>query len=214
MRVASWLLILCTILGGVAVFLPSIELRVNGQGFGKRTELSLYKASTDRAMVRRLLAAYRHSKQRKLGGELIHVVTPHVTSRLGHTKEALEDARDAMDTLDDLTDDDIRLAGTVFTVTLWSLIGLEAVLVALVFGQLMSGIYRRGRMVVAVLVALVVAVASAALHVACREAVWEANDEIGRTTIALAPAAYVIPIAAFVSLLAAIALVTHRRSRG
>jgi hypothetical protein len=208
-RVAAWVFVLCTGLGAVAVFLPSVELQLHGAAVSKRAQLSLHTASTDRALVRRLLAGYRRSEHRRLGGALVREVTPRVT---GRPRAALEDARDAMDTLDDVTDDDVRTAGTVFLVTLWTLIGLDAAMILLVFPPLMRGAFGRGRMAVALVAALAAAALGVALHVACREAVWEANDEIGRTALVLAPGAYVLPLAALSGLVSAVVLVA-RRSR-
>lgn len=44
---------------------------------------------------------------------------------------------------------------------------------------------------------------------ASREAVWQANAELGRTTVVLAAGAYVIPIAAIAALFTAIVLVVR-----
>jgi hypothetical protein len=208
-RVAAWVFVLCTALGAVAVFLPSVELQLGGAAVSKRTQLSLHTASTDRALVRRLLTAYRHSERRRIGGAIVRKVTPRVG---GRARAALDDARDAMDTLDDVTDDDVRTATTAFLITLWTLLGLNAVMLLLVFPPLMRGTFRRGRMAAALVAALLVAAIAVALHVACREAIWEANDELGRTALVLAPGAYALPIATLAGLVSAIVLVA-RRSR-
>jgi lysylphosphatidylglycerol synthetase-like protein (DUF2156 family) len=206
-RVASWTFVLCTALGAVAVFLPSIELRGAGE-VTKHAQLSLHAASTDRELVRKLIAAYHGNSKRHLGATFLHKVTPRAS---GRPRAALEDARDAMDTLDDVSDDDVRTAGTIFTIALWTLLGLDAVMAGLVFGELMRGVFRRGRLVVALAASVVVAAIAIALHLACREAVWQANDEVGRTALVLAAGAYVLPIAAVAALIAAIVLVARRR---
>jgi hypothetical protein len=205
-RVASWVFVLCTALGAVAVFLPSVEL----PGAGKVTrhaQLSLYTASTDRELVRRLFAAYHRNSKRQLGAALLHKVTPRAS---GRPRAALEDARDAMDTLDEVSDDDVRTAGTVFTIVLWTLLGLEVAIACLVFTELMRGGFRRGRLITALAGAVVVAAIAIALHLACREAVWEANDELGHAAVRLAAGAYVIPVAAVAALAAGIAVVARR----
>jgi hypothetical protein len=116
-----------------------------------------------------------------------------------------------MDTLDDVSDDDVRTAGIALVATLCVLLGLDAAIAALVFGAVMRGSYRRGRFVAALVAQLLVAAIAIALHIACREAVWEANDEVSRTVLTLGPGAYVVPIAAVAGLVTAIALVARRR---
>jgi len=119
----------------------------------------------------------------------------------------LGDARDAMDTLDDVSEDDVRTAGTWFAVALGVLLALDAAIALVVFTQLMSGAYRRSRMVAALVGSVLVAAIAIALHALCRVAVWEANEEIGRSALALAPGAYVIPLAAIAALVTAVVLV-------
>lgn len=207
MRVAAWLVILATVLGGIAVFLPSLELRVAGRAVSRRTEVSLYRVARDRAVIRKLIAAYHRSEKRKLGERLIHAASPHVDGTLGRhlgkVREVFDDARDAMETLDDTSDDDVRLATTVFTGVLAALLGLDAVLVLLVVVPLVGG--RRGRTILTAFLALIVAAIAVALFLLCREVAWHANDEIGVSAVALTRAAYVLPAAAVLGLLAAVA---------
>ncbi len=207
MRVASWAFVLCAALVAVALFLPSLELRVGGRSVSKRTERSLYQVSSDRALIHRMLVAYHASDKPKLGTKIVRAVAPRTT---GRPRAALEDARDAMETLDEVTDDDIKSAGTVLTITVWSLVGLEAVLILLVFGQLMSGSFRRGRLVLAVLGSILAVAVAIALHIVCREAAWQVNDEVGRTILTLGPGIYALPLAAIAALVASVVLVARR----
>lgn len=207
MRVASWAFVLCAVLGAIGVFMPSIDLRFGGRAVTRRAQLSLHAASTDRELVRNLIAAYHRSSKRQLGGQLVRAVTPRAS---GRPRAALEDARDAMAALDDVSDDDVRTAGMIFTIVLWALLGLDAVMAALVFTELMRGAFRRGRLIAALAASVVVAAIAVALHLACREAVWEANDEVGRTAVVLAAGAYVIPFSGVAAMIAAIVLVARR----
>lgn len=209
MRVASWVFVLCAVLGSAGVFLPSIELQLRGSAVSRRTELSLYRIAADRKTARHLLAMYRSSSKRQLGAKLLHTVSPRVGGRV---RAALDDARDAMDTLDDVSDDDARLAGIVLIAALGALLGLEAIAAALVFGELMRGSFRRGRHAAALIAAVLVTAIAVALHLACREIVWEANDEVSRTVLTLGPGAYVLPIAAIAGFFLAIVLVAKRRT--
>ena len=207
-RVASWLFVLSAALGAVGVFLPSIELQLRGSSVSRRTQLSLYAASRDRELVRRVVAAYHHSARRQVGAEIVRTVSPRVGGRV---RGALDDARDAMDTLDDTSDDDLGTAGTVFAITVWGLLGLDALMILIVFPQLMRGAYQRGRLIAALIAALVATAIALALHIACREAIWQANDDVGRTALGLAAGAYAIPLAALGALAAAIVLLRRRR---
>ena len=209
MRVASWVLVLCAVLGCVGVFLPSIELQIQGSAVSKHTELSLYKIASDRQVARRLLTMYRGSSKRRLGARLLHDVAPRVGGRMRAT---LDDARDAMETLDGVSDDDARLAGIALVAALCALGGLEAILAALVFGELMRGSFRRSRHVAALIAAVLVTAIAVALHLACREAVWQANDEVSHTVLSLGPGAYVLPAAAIAGFFLAIVLVARRRA--
>lgn len=209
MRVASWLFVLCVALGAVGVFLPSVELRPGGAAVSRRVDVSLYKLASDRALARRLLATYRASEKRRLGAKILHGVAPRVA---GRARAALDDARDAMAALDDVSDDDVRIAGIALVAALCALLGLDAIMAALVFGELMRGSQRRGRQIVALVASLVVAVIGIALHLACREAVWQANDEVGRSALVLGPGAYVVPLAGVAAFALAVVLVARRRA--
>lgn len=209
MRVAAWLLVACAMLGAVSLFVPSFELQAHGR-ISKRAELSLYAAGQRREVMRRMLAGYRSTSHRKLGGEAVRKAAPRAG---GRTREALEDVRDAMDTLDGLTDDDVRTAGIGLVAAVWTLVGLEAVLAGLVFVGLVRSGHRRGRLIGALIVAVVVAALASALHVGVQLAAWEANDEVGRNVVALAPGAYLLPAAALLGLVLAIGLVAKRAWR-
>ena len=212
MRLASWMFVLCAALGAIGVFLPSIQLRPGGAAVSKRVELSLYKVASDRAVARRLIAAYRASHHRRLGADLVHSVSPRVG---GRARAALDDARDALTAVDDVSDDDVRTAGIVLVAALCALLGLDAIMAALVFGELMRGSRRRGRYVAAMTASLLAAAIAIALHLACREAVWQANDEVGRSALSLGPGAYVLPLAALAAFALAVLLVARRsRSTG
>jgi len=200
--------VLCTTLGVVGLFLPCLELQVGGNAVGKRAAISLYTASTKRELVRRMLAAYHGSNKRRTAAEVVRAVESRTKGRV---KSALEDTRDAMETLDATSDDDVNLAGIALAVAVWTLFGLDVLLLVLVFTQLMRGVYWRGRLVAALVASVAAAVLAVALHLACREVAWQANDELERTVVALAFGAYLVPLAAIASVAAAVMLVTRSR---
>lgn len=216
MRAVAWVVIVATVLGAIALFLPSLELRIAGKAVSRRTAVSLYKVAHDRALVRKLIATYHRSEKRKLGDRLIHAASPHVDGELAHhlgrVRDAFDDTRDAMDTLDDTSDEDVRAATTMFTIIVWTLLGLDAVLVLVVAVPLIGGQGRRGGGVLTIASAFLIAAISIALHALCRVVAWEANDEIGHSAVALTAGAYLLPIAAVLGLVAAIARVVSART--
>ncbi len=209
MRIASWALIVCAMVAALGLFMPCLEVRIHGALLSKRTTLSLYSANNHEDLVRKLLRAYRTSSRRHLGATVIEAARSRVHGRLG---DALGDARDAMDTLDDVTDDDVRHAGTALAATVWTFLGLASVVIALAFVETMRASYRKRRLVAALVATVFIAAIGVAIFLGCRELAWEANDELGADAVKLGIAAYVIPIAS-VSALASAVLLLVRRSR-
>jgi hypothetical protein len=210
-RVAAWVFIVCTLLGAVSVFLPSAELAVNGVTLGRRTSLSLYQAANNRELVRRFVANYHRSGSRRMGSALAGVLVPKVG---GHLRAHLDDVRDAMSTLDDISDDDAKTLGKVLVAVVWLLIVLHLVMGLLVFGDTLSGVLRRGRVIAAVAISVVVTVLAVVIRMITSEAVWEANDEIGKQAVDLGVAAYLMPVVSIAGLVAiVVVLVQLIRSR-
>jgi hypothetical protein len=209
-RVLGWVFVLCTVLCAITAFVPSVELRIAGRAVSKRTRLSLYTASTDRELVGRLLAAYHRSARRKTGGDVVRAVSPKLH---GKARAALDDVVDAMDTLDDTSDADVRAAGIAFTIALWTLIGVSAAMALVVVIELTRGSFRRGRLILGLAMALLVTAIAISLRVACGIAVWEANDEVGRTIVSLAIGAHLMPAAALSATVAASLLVAFTSRR-
>jgi hypothetical protein len=208
-RIAAWILIVCTVLGVTGVFLPCAEVHVAGVAVSKRTEISLYAINRDRDLARALLTKYGKHRGR-LGQALAAAMLPHVRN---HTREYADEAKSAMDSLDDVSDSDITMAGRLLTATIWAFLALQAIMAALVFADMMRSDQRRRRVIVPLVLAIVVAAIAIAIHFGLREAVWEANDDIGYNTIAMGIGGYMIPIAALGGFGAAIALVVLERKR-
>src|SRR5256885_947177 len=74
-RVVSWLFVLCALAAATGVFMPCLELRAVRTKHGS---LSLYEASTHRALARKLIAAYQKSRGRALGELLMGKALEHV----------------------------------------------------------------------------------------------------------------------------------------
>jgi hypothetical protein len=199
-RIASWVFVVCALCAFVSAFLPCIELTVGGLT-PRRGSLSLYKISTERELARALFGKYSHSHGRVMAEKLTNAIAP----RLGSNKLHLDDAQDAMQTLDELNDDDVRNAGLAIMIGVWMLLVLSAVMGLLVLGELTRREFRTRRALYAGLVSLVVAVITVGAHLGLREAVWQANDELGHDSFGLAVAGYLLPAAGVIALGAAIA---------
>ena len=208
MRLASWIFVVAAAITALGVFLPLLE--VAGHVISKRETLSLHGAAGNRALVRKVLGAYRKSEALHLQ-RVVGKVTPHTG---GRAKDYLEDAGDAMDTLSGISDDDAKQAGRALLILTWFVIGLAAVMIALVFFDVVGGIYHRGRIIGALVLAVVLAAAAIAIRVGCGMVVFEVNDEIGAEAVRLGVATIVMPVAALTALANVVAvLVLHVRSR-
>ena len=207
MRLASWLLIAAAVTCALGVFLPVLE--VAGHVVSKRETLSLHDAANNRRLVRKLLATYRKSEALHLD-HAIGKVSPHA----GRAKEYLEDTSDAMDTLNGISDEDAKQAGRALVILCWIVIGIAAMSVALIFFDVVSGTFHRGRIIGAVLVTLILAALAVAIRIGCGLVAFEANDEIGAEVVRLGIAATLMPVAAVVAFGSAVTLlVLHVRSR-
>ena len=205
MRVVSWLFVLCALAAATGVFMPCLEPPVL---ISKRTSISLYDAARHRAIASRLIAAYHKSHTRDLAELLTGKVLKHVKN------DYLGDAHDAMTTLDDVSDQDIQHAGTGLVVAIWLFIVLQALAALLVLGQLVGDVWRRRRLLAIVAISVVNTAIGVGLYIACKEAAFEVNDDIGTTIVQAGPGPLVMAAASVVGLASAIAVaVVHLRKR-
>jgi len=210
MRLAAWAFVVCTALSALGVFLPSVELELAGKAVSKRTSLSLYRANTDRDVARKLIAGYERNTKKRFGAAILTAIMPHTS---GHVNEALDDATSAMSTLDGISEDDVKTGGLVFAITLYVFLGLHALMAGLVFRQLMSEVWRRKQIIVALVVAVLVAAIAIGTCLVAREVVWQANDELGFHALGTGIGAYLTPCAALAGLAAlGTVLVLHVRT--
>ncbi|MEO8553130.1 MAG: hypothetical protein ABI678_24325 [Kofleriaceae bacterium] len=210
MRLASWIFIVCAVVTALSVFMPVLE--VGGTAIvSKRQTLSLHGAAENRKLVRKLLAASRHSHALRLGSVALGKAMPHAG---GRTKDVLEDAGDAYDTLSGISDDDAKQAGRGLLALTWILIGLCAAMLALVFFDVVGGVFHRGRIIGALVLSLIVAALGVAVRIGLGMVVFEANDELGATAVSLGTGALVMQLAAVSAFLVGVALlVLEIRSR-
>jgi len=173
--------------------------------------LSLFQAAKGRDFARALLGKYQAAVGRHVGERAADLLLEHAAR---HAKKAhVDDARDAMSTLDEISDSDVRTAGHALVTVTFGYLALVAMLIALIFGDTMRGTYSRKRAIAAVALATIAAAIAIAAHVGWREAVWEANDELGGDLFGLGIGAYLMPLGACGALAASIALLfVHVRS--
>lgn len=206
-------MIACCVLAGLGVFFPAIEVRPGlaahfGSRAAKKTTLSLAHAASDRELARRVLAAYRASHGQHLGARVLDAIEPHSRGRI---KDAIDDAHDAMDTLGEISDDDAKTYGTALAAAIWLFIATEAVIALVVLVQAVGGIYRRGRIIGAAIVALVGAALGIALWFGCKQVVFEINDELSYAITELGAGAWLVLVGSVGALGSGIALLAARR---
>jgi hypothetical protein len=215
MRIASWVVVACCALAAIGLFFPAIEARPELTGrvqrIAHRTTLSLYQAAADRELARHLLAVYRASHGQRVGAKLISDLEPHAR---GRARDALDDARDAMDTLGGISDDQAKTIGTAVAVAIWSFLAIAILIGVIALAQAVAGIYRRGRIVVIFVLALITCAAAIAMWIACKQVVFEINDGISYSVAELGAGAWLIPIGGVGTLAGATALLaSHVRQR-
>ena len=211
-------MVACCALAALGVFFPAIAARqaladLAGKRVAKHTTLSLYQAASDRQLARRALAAYRASHGQHLGERLVGDLEPHARGRI---KDALDDAHDAMDTLGGISDDDARTYGTALAVAIWVFVSIHVVIALVVLVQTVGGIYRRGRIIGTLVLAVIGAVLGVALWLGCKQVVFEINDEVSYALTELGSGAWLIPIGSIGALISGIArlAVQRRETRG
>jgi hypothetical protein len=203
-RLVSWIFVLCALASATGIFMPSLELRAVRI---QRANVSLYELGSHRALAARVIAAYHKSRGRALGEALVGIAAKHTKN------EYLGDATDAMSTLDDISDQDVRTLGTVLVVVIWGYLGVQVVMGLLVLGSLVGDVYRKRRLVLVSGLAVLSTAIAVGLLVVCREAAWEANDEIGHTVLGAGVGPYLMVVASAIGLVAIVAvLIGHVRA--
>ena len=209
MRVAGIAAIVCTCLSLAAVFLPTGELVIHEPMATHRAARSLYELGKSSGAVRGFLDRYRTSATKKFGVQALDKLAPHLPDR--YRAQAAE-VQDALTVLDGLQDRDIDTAGTVMTVTLWTLISLQVLLILLVQGTEVTT--HRGRMYLALVVAVLMSAVAFGVYVALQRIVATANAEVERDVFRLRTAAWLLPTTALAAMVAVVAwLIAHGRAR-
>jgi hypothetical protein len=203
-RVVSWIFVVCAFASATGIFMPSLEVTLVRSKYGS---VSLYEIGTHRALATKLIAAYHKSHGRALAESLTGAIVKHSKN------EYVGDASDAMSTLDSVSDKDVQTLGTVFVVTIWAFLVLQAVMGLLVLGSLVGDVYRKRRLVAVAAMSLVSTVIAIAMRLVVGEAAFQANDEIGRTVLGVGPGATLMVVAAAIGLVAIVTVTIGRTMR-
>lgn len=215
MRLASWILVACCALAALGLCFPAIEAKPAlvahvGVKLQQKANISLVQAASDRKLARRWLAAFRASHGQHVGRLLLAQMEPHAH---GAIKDALDSARDALDTIGGISDDDARTIGTAVAIAIWTFLGLQILIALLVLGQAIDNRFRRGRIITVLALATLGALVAVAMGFACKEAAFQINDDLGYAVAEAGAGAWLIPIGGVGALAAAIALlVGHVRA--
>ena len=132
MQLAVRAAILCACLCVVGIFLPAGQVSVRTPVSTHTRAASLYDLGARKDAAKDFLHKYRGSTARKLGAKAIDKLAGKL--RGGRIRDGVVDAQDAMATLDALEDDDVETVGAIIVAVMWSLIGLNALTIALVWG--------------------------------------------------------------------------------
>jgi len=211
MRLVAWAFLVCTVLGAAGLFLPSFGLRVGGVSLGRRASLSVYQAIEERDLVRRVAVAYRQGARTPVGSAMVAALSSASPGRLSHFTA---DVRSAAMALDVASGEDAAVSASLVSAALWVVLALHAIMAFLVVGGAIEGNFRRWRLIVTVLVAMIVAAVGIGLFVVARSAVDDVNAELGRGVLELGVGCYVIAGAAVGALALGIGLVVmHTRTQ-
>ena len=208
-RIATIIAVVATCLSLASMFLPTGELIIREPMATHRAARSLYDLGKSTGAVRGFIASYRSSQVKKIGVKALDRLAPHLPGRL---QSQAAEVQEAVAVLDGLRDEDITTAGKVMAVTLWTLISLHVLLILLLQGTDVDT--RRARVIFALMVSLLTTACAIGVHVALRRIVEAANLELDRQMFALRSGAYLLPLAALVSLATVVAtVVTHTLAR-
>ncbi len=184
--------ILCACLCVAGIFLPVGEVSVRTPVSTHTRSASLYQLGARKDAAKQFLHKYRGSMARKVGAKALDKLAGKLHG--GRIRDGVVDAQDAMATLDALKDEDVDTVGGIIVAVMWSLIGMNALMPALVYGAHVGS--RRVRIAAAAVVAAVTALAAIGVHLVVARVASEANAELGAPLFALRGGAYMIPLAA------------------
>lgn len=203
MRVAAWVFLLCTLLAGIGLALPSLTVTSRATVLGPPPSLSLLQLGTSRATVRRLATAYRQSSVRDAASALVASMGGRLA---GRAVTSVADARSAFADVDRLMTRDADGLSLAVVIAVWVVLGLHLAMGLLVLGVVVGGRCSRRRAVLALVCALPAAAAGVGAWVGARLALAEVRSAVGLDVLDVGAGAYLTMVGTLGALLAAVAL--------
>lgn len=212
MRVVGWIFVLCCLTGAAGLFMPALGVD-NMPGFlSKKTSISIYTASTKREVAARVFAAYHKAPGKGIGHAIAKALIPRTGKTLGGF---LDDVDSAASTLDEVSDSDIGIAGKALVAIVWILLALDVVAAIAMFRIAMDeAAPRPKRILVPLALSVLIGILVTGVMLVCREAVWQANDEVGKAILTVRGGAYLMLVTAIGAVGSAIAFLVMARRGG
>jgi len=202
-RVAAWVFLLCTLLAGVGLALPSLEVTARATVLGKPPSVSMLRLGTSRATVRRIATAYRQSSVRDAATALVASMGGRLA---GRAVTSVADARSAFADVDRLVTQDADGVSLAVVIAVWVTLGLLVAMGLLGLGVVVGGGATRGRAGLMLACAVPVAIVGIGALIGARLAVVEVRAAIGLDVVGVGAGAYLTAVCGVGALVAAIAL--------
>ncbi|MCW5806436.1 MAG: hypothetical protein KIT31_28995 [Deltaproteobacteria bacterium] len=206
MRIAAWAFVVCTAVSTIAIFIPAIELHVGGKRVGKTESMSLWDLNTSRDKLAALVASFRDSRVRKAGAKIAGKVADKVGGKLRDTARGVRDSLEGVDTV---SDSDVKTAATVLSIATWTLLVLNLLALAALFGDTVKNRFRRWRAVLVTITTFFATGITIALGVGFSQAADQGNAELGRSLLTTRAGTYMMPLATIAAFAAAIVLLVQ-----
>jgi hypothetical protein len=195
------------VISTIAVFVPVIEFHVGGKKLvGKTEAMSLWELNTSQEKLLNFLANFRENKARKAGAKIADKIGGKFGGKIGSTAR---DLRDSLEGVDSIKDEDVRTLGTILSVATYSLLALNLLALAILFGDTVKGRFRRWRVVIALIASFLTTGLTISLGLGFSFAADQGNVEIGRNLLTTRAGVYMMPIAGTLAFIAAIVLLVQ-----
>lgn len=204
MRVATWGFLLCTLLAGIGLALPTLEVTARVTVIGTPPSISVLQLGTSRDTVRRLATAYRQSSARDAATALVASMGGRLAGRF---VTGAADARGAFAEVDRAMTHDADDLSLAVVVAVWVTIGILAAMGLLGLGAVVAGAITRRRARLALLGAVPIAGAGIGTWIGAHLAAAEVRAAVALDVVGVGAGAYLTAASSVGALIAATALV-------